>query len=207
MENIEEIYREALRKNLLENKHRLDFWEGVIKISTGAFIGSVCASVFTMITIPESNILASSTLSALALIANTIAQLRKEAIIKEAAKKAEFEVEKQIAMELMKEIFPFIEDDMVMSFPFGFAVALTPNAENISDEDLFALKEEGNLLISYAKEVAYPDYEEDIAFIEDIIDGYKSGMICIEGAHEKMTFMERSMLDKAYHFYTEDFGR
>ena len=203
MDNIEEIYKEALRKYLKENMHRLDFWESVINISNGAFIGSICATAFTMVTVPDNSVVASSVFSALALIANIIAHLRKKAIIKDVAKKAEFDTEKQIALELMKEIFPFIEDDMLMSFPFGFDVAITPNEENEPDKDLFALEEAGNLLISYAEEVAYPDYEQDVAFIE----GYKNGMLSIEGAHENITSMEKAMLDKAYHFYTEDMAR
>ena len=207
MDNIEETYIEALRNNLIENMPRLNFWEGVINISNGVFIGSVCATAFTMVASPDNSVVASSAFSALALIANLIAHLRKKAIIKEVAKKAEFEVEKQLAMDLMKEIFPFIDDDMVMSFPFGFAVAVTPSEENVPDGDLFALEEAGNLLTSYAEEVAYPDYEQDISFIEDVINGYKNGMISIEEAHENITSIESTMLDKAYHFYTEDFGR
>ena len=188
-EEREEKYVEKADCLISSRKELLDVIDRAITISNGMVLGSALLSLTALIVNP--NIITELTVNpnidslipvavgGISLGYDILCRLWRRSIIKNTYK---------TAIELVDQEYEHDEPDK-------------------NSADSLSLVEKSNLLINYAEEVAYPDYEQDISFIEDVINGYKNGMISIEEAHENITSMESSMLDKAYHFYTEDFER
>ena len=204
MESIDKACEETVKKLILENKYRISFWGSVETVSSGAVIGSLCATAVTLIISPGNSILGSSVMAGISVVAVLLSHLRKNAIIKQIIDEAVEEVKKQQTIELMKEAFPFISDeDISMLLPHILAISIVPNEH--SEEDF--IQTQGERLMSYAGEVGYTDWEEDVAYLKNLIEGLKNGHISAEEAQESIKTMEKTMLDKAYRFCTKDITR
>ncbi len=204
MESIDKACEETVKKLILENKYRISFWGSVETVSSGAVIGSLCATAVTLITSPGNSILGSSVMAGISVVAVLLSHLRKNAIIKQIIDEAVEEVKKQQTIELMKEAFPFISDEDISTLlPHILAISIVPNEH--SEEDF--IQTQGERLMSYAGEVGYTDWEEDVAYLKNLIEGLKNGQISAEEAQESIKTMEKTMLDKAYRFCTKDMAR
>ena len=96
-----------------------------------------------------------------------------------------------------EELITFLQG-MKMDEVFG--LRKLPNYE-LSDYDKCVLLKE------FALEVSYPGFEDDLTILSSIMDCLSRAHNANENYDEEISFMETTMLDKAYRFYTGDIAR
>ena len=90
---------------------------------------------------------------------------------------------------------------------FGDLDELVEQIETTEMDDDLVLLQKRDLLISFAQEVGYPRYENDVNLTNQIIDNHFFKKYPPEQTTILIKNMEQLMLDKAYKFYTGRLGR
>ena len=107
---------------------------------------------------------------------------------------------------IAKNLPDFVTKEELITFLQGMKMDEVFGLENTFSDELSSY-DKCVLLKEFALEVSYPGFEDDLTILSSIIDCLSRNHDANENFEKEIGFMEATMLDKAYRFYTGDIAR